>query len=94
MASKAGFAGLKAVQELRFHLCQTSKGSEGVRSFLMKSYKDLKAASPATPVLIREASGVQGTIFARFGERERPARQQRLLLKMRNPARRSAVGCM
>ena len=28
--SKAAFAGLKAVQEIRFHLCQTSKGSEGV----------------------------------------------------------------
>ena len=28
--SKA-FAGLKAVHELRFHLCQTSKHSEGAR---------------------------------------------------------------
>ena len=28
--SKAAFAGLKAVQEIRFHLCQTGKGSEGV----------------------------------------------------------------
>ena len=58
--SKAAFAGLKAVQEIRFHLCQTSKGSEGVRNFLLKSYKKMKAASPATPILIREASGVQG----------------------------------
>ena len=44
--SKAAFAGLKAVQEIRFHLCQTSKGSEGVRNFLLKSYKNMKAASP------------------------------------------------
>ena len=58
--SKAAFAGLKTLQELRFHLCQTSKGSEGVRNFLMSSYKNLKAASPTTPVLIREASGIEG----------------------------------
>ena len=65
--SKAAFAGLKAVQEIRFHLCQTSKGSEGVRNFLLKSYKKMKAASPATPILIREASGVQGGMVARYG---------------------------
>jgi len=64
--SKAAFAGLKAVQELRFHLCQTSKGSEGVRNFLMSSYKNLKAASPTTPVLIREASGTEGKLYARY----------------------------
>ena len=65
--SKAAFAGLKAVQEIRFHLCQTGKGSEGVRNFLLKSYKNMKAASPATPILIREASGVEGGLVARFG---------------------------
>ena len=65
--SKAAFAGLKAVQEIRFHLCQTSKGSEGVRNFLLKSYKKMKAASPATPILIREASGVQGGMVTRYG---------------------------
>ena len=64
--SKAAFAGLKAVQELRFHLCQTSKGSEGVRNFLLSSYKNLKAASPTTPVLIREASGTEGKLYARY----------------------------
>ncbi|CAL6344649.1 unnamed protein product [Bathycoccus prasinos] len=67
--SKA-FAGLKAVHELRFHLCQTSKHSEGARNFLLKSYEKLKAASPTTPVLIREAHGVEPKLFARydFGE--------------------------
>lgn len=64
--SKAAFAGLKAVQELRFHLCQTSKGSEGVRNFLLNSYKNLKAASPMTPVLIRESAGVEGKLYARY----------------------------
>ena len=64
--SKAAFTGLKAVQELRFHLCQTSKGSEGVRNFLLSSYKNLKAASPTTPVLIREASGQEGKLYARY----------------------------
>lgn len=64
--SKAAFASLKAVQELRFHLCQTSKGSEGVRNFLLASYKNLKAASPSTPILIREAAGVEGKLYARY----------------------------
>ena len=66
--SKTAFAGLKAVQEIRFHLCQTSKGSEGVRNFLLKSYQKMKAASPATPILIREASGVRGGMTARYGK--------------------------
>jgi len=66
--SKA-FAGLKAVHELRFHLCQTSKHSEGARNFLLKSYEKLKAASPTTPVLIREAHGVEPKLFARYGKR-------------------------
>ena len=65
--SKA-FAGLKAVHELRFHLCQTSKHSEGARNFLLKSYEKLKAASPTTPVLIREAHGVEPKLFARYGK--------------------------
>ena len=66
--SKTAFAGLKAVQEIRFHLCQTSKGSEGLRNFLLKSYQKMKAASPATPILIREASGVRGGMTARYGK--------------------------
>ena len=68
--SKA-FAGLKAVHELRFHLCQTSKHSEGARNFLLKSYEKLKAASPTTPVLIREAHGVEPKLFARYGKKKR-----------------------
>lgn len=38
-----------------------------MRNFLLKSYKNLKAASPATPILIREAGGVQGGLVARYG---------------------------
>ena len=34
---------------------------------MLKSYKKMKAASPATPILIREASGVQGGMVARYG---------------------------
>jgi len=34
---------------------------------LLKSYKNMKAASPATPILIREASGVEGGLVARYG---------------------------
>tara|TARA_B100001142_G_scaffold291157_1_gene309163 strand:- start:1672 stop:2013 length:342 start_codon:yes stop_codon:yes gene_type:complete len=85
--SKAAFAGLKAVQEIRFHLCQTSKGSEGVRNFLLKSYKAMKAASPTTPILIREASGVEGGFVARYGASPRKSRRRREPAADRGPAR-------
>jgi len=85
--SKAAFAGIKAVQEIRFHLCQTSKGSEGVRNFLLKSYKAMKAASPTTPILIREASGVEGGFVARYGASPRTSRRRREPAADRGPAR-------
>lgn len=37
------------------------------RSFLKRAYPTMKKANPETPILIREASGVEPKIYARFG---------------------------
>ncbi|GAQ81698.1 NADH dehydrogenase (ubiquinone) 1 alpha subcomplex 2 [Klebsormidium nitens] len=56
----------KTVQELRIHLCQTSPSSKGVRDFVAHRYQELKNQNPQLPILIRECSGVQPRLFARF----------------------------
>lgn len=38
------------------------------RDFIFGSYKDLKKANPNFPILIREASGVEAKLIARYGE--------------------------
>ncbi|KAF3048249.1 hypothetical protein N0V91_001975 [Didymella pomorum] len=64
MASKYAFnAGLK---ELRFLFCQTSEHSAATRNFLQRSYPTMKKHNPHTPILIREASGFEPTLFARY----------------------------
>ena len=52
----------------RFHVCQTGAGSQGTRDFLMKNYQALKTQNPALPILVRESSGVQAKLWARFGK--------------------------
>ncbi|KAF9793722.1 hypothetical protein SFRURICE_003546 [Spodoptera frugiperda] len=59
-----------AIRELRIHLCQTSKHSEGVRNFIQKYYVNLKKENPGFPILIRECSGVQPRIWARYEKGE------------------------
>ncbi|ENN72883.1 hypothetical protein HUJ04_003201 [Dendroctonus ponderosae] len=55
-----------ALKELRVHLCQTSPSSKGVREFIEKYYVELKTANPKFPILIRECSGVEPKLWARF----------------------------
>jgi len=50
----------------RFHFCQTSEGSQGVREFVQKNYKDLKVNNPTFPFLIRECKGTEAKIWARY----------------------------
>jgi len=65
MATK--FGPLKAaVKEIRIHLCQTSKASEGARNFVMNRYKELKGSNPTLPILVRECAGVEPVLWARF----------------------------
>ncbi|KAJ2082649.1 hypothetical protein H4R24_001398 [Coemansia sp. RSA 988] len=62
----------KSLKELRIHFSQNSPASRGLRDFIIKSYPDLKKANPGLPILIREASGVESRIIARFDQgRER-----------------------
>ncbi|KAJ1651174.1 hypothetical protein IWQ61_008199 [Dispira simplex] len=56
----------KNLKELRFHLCQTSPQSQGLREFLTKNYPAIKQANPGLPILIREAHGVHASIYARY----------------------------
>lgn len=56
----------KNLQELRIHLCQTGKESQGARDFVHSSYQELKKANPTFPILIRECSGVQARMIARY----------------------------
>jgi NADH dehydrogenase (ubiquinone) 1 alpha subcomplex subunit 2 len=37
------------------------------RSFLNRAYPTMKKNNPYVPILIREASGTQPTVFARYG---------------------------
>ncbi|XP_030813540.1 NADH dehydrogenase [ubiquinone] 1 alpha subcomplex subunit 2 isoform X1 [Camarhynchus parvulus] len=57
-----------ALRELRIHLCQHSHSSQGVREFIEQHYVTLKKANPDFPILIRECSGIQPKLWARYGE--------------------------
>ncbi|NWI57735.1 NDUA2 dehydrogenase, partial [Calyptomena viridis] len=54
------------LRELRIHLCQRSADSRGVREFIEQHYVTLKKANPDFPILIRECSGVQPKLWARY----------------------------
>jgi NADH dehydrogenase (ubiquinone) 1 alpha subcomplex subunit 2 len=57
----------KNLRELRIHLCQTGKSSQGVRDFIEKHYVELKQQNPKFPILIRECSGIEPRIYGRYG---------------------------
>ena len=65
MASKA-IKFSPALKELRIHLCQKSEASQGVRDFIEKYYVSIKQQNPKFPILIRECSGVQPRLWARY----------------------------
>eukprot|EP00249_Psilotum_nudum_P005808 c19229_g1_i2 orf=173-457(+) len=54
------------LKELRIHLCQTSPSSASTRDFIIRNYKDLKMLNPRLPILIRECSGIQPRLWARY----------------------------
>ncbi len=66
MASKA-IKLAPALKELRLHLCQKSAASAGAREFVESFYVPLKTANPKFPILVRECSGIQPRVWARFG---------------------------
>ncbi|KAM3601454.1 uncharacterized protein V6R79_013155 [Siganus canaliculatus] len=56
----------KNLREIRIHLCQNSAGSQGARDFVEQHYVSLKKFNPEFPILVRECSGVQAKIWARY----------------------------
>ncbi|KAJ5698979.1 hypothetical protein N7462_000984 [Penicillium macrosclerotiorum] len=56
----------KGLKELRFLFCQTSEQSAATRSFLNRAYPTMKKHNPHTPIMMREASGTQPRVFARY----------------------------
>ncbi|MCJ1250363.1 hypothetical protein MMC30_007589 [Trapelia coarctata] len=64
MSGKYAFT--KALKEVRFHFCQTSEHSAAARSFLTRAYPTMKKNNPHTPIMLREALGVEPKVFARY----------------------------
>ncbi|KAI8053769.1 thioredoxin-like protein [Syncephalis plumigaleata] len=58
----------KHLRELRIHLCQTSSSSQGVREYVKANYTAFKGANPSLPILVREATGIQPVIYARYNQ--------------------------
>ncbi|XP_029375609.1 NADH dehydrogenase [ubiquinone] 1 alpha subcomplex subunit 2 [Echeneis naucrates] len=56
----------KNLREIRVHLCQTSAASKGARDFVEQHYVTLKKSNTDFPILIRECSGVQAQLWARY----------------------------
>ncbi|XP_042354661.1 NADH dehydrogenase [ubiquinone] 1 alpha subcomplex subunit 2 [Plectropomus leopardus] len=56
----------KNLREIRVHLCQSSAASQGAREFVEQHYVTLKKSNPDFPIRIRECSGVQARLWARY----------------------------
>jgi hypothetical protein len=52
---------------LRRRVYATERADRTRRSFLTKSYPTMKKHNPYTPILIREASGTEPKLYARYG---------------------------
>ncbi|VDI14085.1 NADH dehydrogenase [ubiquinone] 1 alpha subcomplex subunit 2-like [Mytilus galloprovincialis] len=66
MASAKALRFGQSLKELRIHLCQKSTASQGVREFIENYYVGVKQSNPKFPILIRECSGVQPKVYARY----------------------------
>ncbi|KAE9459099.1 hypothetical protein C3L33_08993, partial [Rhododendron williamsianum] len=55
------------LKELRILFCQTSPASSSTRAFVENNYKDLKTLNPKLPILIRECTGTEPQLWARYG---------------------------
>ncbi|XP_033109599.1 NADH dehydrogenase [ubiquinone] 1 alpha subcomplex subunit 2-like [Anneissia japonica] len=66
MASSAVRKLPQYLKEIRIHLCQRSPSSQGVRDWVEKYYVDLKNQNPSFPIRVRECSGIQPKMYARY----------------------------
>merc|ERR1712156_369545 len=67
MASKNAFKLSGGLKELRLHICQKSPASAGARQFVERHYVPIKMSNPKFPILVRECSGIQPRLWARYG---------------------------
>ena len=56
----------KGVRELRFIMCQSNPASNGVRNYVLNNYASVKANNPTFPFIVREASGAEPCVMARY----------------------------
>ncbi|CAL5035095.1 unnamed protein product [Urochloa decumbens] len=56
----------RSVKEIRFLFCQSSPASAAARDFVRNHYAEIKARNPTVPFLVRECSGVQPQLWARY----------------------------
>lgn len=56
----------KTLKELRIHLCPRSNNSLGLRQFIEENYVKLKSENPDLPILVRECTGIEPKLWARF----------------------------
>ncbi|MCJ1408405.1 hypothetical protein MMC19_002480 [Ptychographa xylographoides] len=54
------------LKEVRFLFCQSSEHSASTRSFLTRAYPTMKKNNPHTPIMLREALGVEPKVYARY----------------------------
>ncbi|KAI3450430.1 hypothetical protein Pfo_007095 [Paulownia fortunei] len=54
------------LKELRILFSPTSPSSSSTRAFIENNYKDLKTKNPKLPILIREATGIEPQLWARY----------------------------
>lgn len=54
------------LKELRILFCQTSPASSSTRAFVENNFKDLKTLNPKFPILVRECSGIEPQLWARY----------------------------
>ncbi|XP_041991757.1 NADH dehydrogenase [ubiquinone] 1 alpha subcomplex subunit 2-like [Salvia splendens] len=55
------------LKELRILFAPNSASSSSTRAFIENNYKDLKTKNPKLPILIREATGIEPQLWARYG---------------------------
>ncbi|KAK6142116.1 hypothetical protein DH2020_006984 [Rehmannia glutinosa] len=54
------------LKELRILFSPNSPSSSSTRTFIENNYKDLKTKNPKLPILIREATGIEPQLWARY----------------------------
>ena len=56
------------LRELRLLCCAASESSSGLRGFINNNYVGIKKANPSVPILVREATGIEANVYARYGK--------------------------